>query len=92
MGAVGKMKAFLQGKHFTITMDHWTSLVIDNYGAITLHEIDDFKLQAFILSCVKHDNGCTASEMEHQLLLDMVQWGLDKKLFITCVYLTVLPT
>jgi len=85
MGAVGKMKAFLQGKHFSITMDHWTSLATDNYGAITLHVIDDFKLLTFVLSCVKHDNGCTASEMERQLLLDMEQWGLDKKFFVTCI-------
>jgi hypothetical protein len=84
LSAMKKMKAFLKGKHFSITMDHWTSLATDNYGAITLHVIDDFKLITFVLSCVKHDNGCTASEMEHQLLLDMEQWGLDKK-FVSCI-------
>ena len=85
MGAVSKMKAFLKGKYFSLTMDHWTSLATDNYGAITLHLIDDFQLHAFVLSCVKHENGCTAIEMERQLLADMESWGLDRQYFVSCI-------
>lgn len=85
LGAVSKMKAFIKGKYFSITMDHWTSLANENYGAITLHLIDDFKLLTFVLSCMKHENGCTANEMEKQLKSDLNQWELDKSLFVCCV-------
>ena len=85
MGAVSKMKAFLKGKFYSLTMDHWTSLATDNYGAITLHVIDDFQLHAFVLSCVKHENGCTAVEMERQLLADMSSWGLERQYFVSCI-------
>jgi hypothetical protein len=45
LGAVGKMKVYFRGKHFASTIDHWTSFAQDNYGAITLHLIDDFKFE-----------------------------------------------
>jgi hypothetical protein len=69
-------------------MDHWTSLATENYGAITLHIIDDFKLCAFVLSCVKHENGCTAKEIEHQLLAELESRGLEKNFFIFICYIT----
>jgi hypothetical protein len=47
MGAVSK--TFLKGKFYSLSMDHWTSLATDNYGAIALHVIDDFQLHAFVL-------------------------------------------
>jgi len=80
-----KMKAFLNGKFFSVTLDHWTSLAMENYGAITIHTIDNFQLFSFVLSCTKHPNGCTAAEMENQLLLDLKYWDLDKNLFFACV-------
>ncbi len=64
MGAVSKIKEFLKGKYFSLNIDHWTSLATDNYGAITLPDIDDFQLHAFVVSCVKHANDCTATDME----------------------------
>jgi hypothetical protein len=82
LGAVSKMKTFIKGKYFSITIDHWTSLANESYGAITLHLIDDFKLLIFVLNCMKHENGCTATEMEKQLKSDLNQWELDKRLFV----------
>jgi hypothetical protein len=85
LGAVGKMKVFFRAKHFACTIDHWTSFAQDNYGAITLHLIDDFKLKSFVLSCVKHENGCSGAEMERQLSSDLTSWELDKSFFISLV-------
>jgi hypothetical protein len=30
-----RLKKYLQGKYFSITIDHWTTLANENYGAIT---------------------------------------------------------
>jgi hypothetical protein len=80
------MKKILKGKYFSVTLDHWTSLAMENYGAITIHTIDNFHLYSFVLSCMKHPNGCTAVEMESQLLSDLEYWGLDKKsYFVACI-------
>jgi len=79
------MKKFLKGKYFSVTLDHWTSLAMENYGAITIHTIDNFQLYSFVLSCMKHPNGCTAVEMESQLLSDLEYWGLDKSYFVACI-------
>jgi hypothetical protein len=57
----------------------------NNYGAITLHLIDDFKLKSFVLSCVKHENGCSGAETEQQLSSDLTSWDLDKSFFISLV-------
>ena len=62
--ASGKLKVFLQNRFFSITCDHWTSLANENYGALTLHLIDEFHLKTFVMSCVKHENGTTAVEVE----------------------------
>jgi hypothetical protein len=80
-----RLKAYIKGQYFSITMDHWTSLANENYGAITLHFIDNFQLKAFVLSCTKHENGCRAIEMERQLVTDLQHWGLEKAFFVCCV-------
>jgi hypothetical protein len=67
-------------------MDHWTSLANENYGAITCHFIDDdFNLKAHVLSCMKHENGSSAQEMEHELIKDLEAWDLNKSFFVCCV-------
>ncbi len=68
-----KMKAYFQGKHFAITTDHWTSSAQENYGSIILHLTHVFELKSFVLSCMKHKNGCSAIEMENQLASDLAQ-------------------
>jgi hypothetical protein len=80
-----KLKLFLQNRFFSITCDHWTSLANENYGALTLHLIDDFQLKTFVMSCVKHENGTTAVEVEGQLIHDLNQWGLQQKHLISFV-------
>ena len=40
----------LQGKKVTATFDHWTSRATLNYSCLTLHWIDDFKLQSSVIS------------------------------------------
>ena len=83
--ASGKLKVFLKNRFFSITCDHWTSLANENYGALTLHLIDEFQLKTFVMSCAKHENGTTAVEVEGQLIHDLNQWGLQKKHLISCV-------
>jgi len=85
LAAGNEMKSFMKGKYFSITTDHWTSFAKENYGAITLHLIHDFKLFSFVLSCTKHENGCSGIEMERQLLADIDHWDLDKSCFVCCV-------
>ena len=65
--------------------DHWTSLANENYGALTIHFIKDFKLKAYVLSCVKHENGASAEEMEVQLRRDMDTWELHNDSFMAIV-------
>jgi hypothetical protein len=60
-------------------------LANENYGALTIHFIKDFELKAFVLSCVKHENGASAEEMEAQLVSDMNAWELHRDLFIAIV-------
>jgi hypothetical protein len=82
--ASSKMKAFTKGNYYALATDHWTSFAKENYGAITLHLINDFQLHAFDLSCVKHENSCFVIEMEKQLLSDLDLWELDKHFFLVC--------
>jgi len=85
LNSIKKMKSFLSDKYFSVTIDHWTSLATDNYGALTLHLIDKFKLCAFVLSCMKHEDGCTAVAMEQQMLNDLNRWGLSQSHFVCCI-------
>ena len=62
--ATSKMKAFLKGKYFSLTIDHWTSIKNENYAALTLHTIDDFALKSLTLSCLKHEGRSTATNLE----------------------------
>ena len=83
--AMKALKACVSGEFFSLTADHWTSLANENYGALTIHFIKDFELKAFVLSCVKHENGASAEEMEAQLVSDMNAWELHRDLFIAIV-------
>jgi hypothetical protein len=38
-----KVERFFDGKHFALTSDHWTSIANENYAALTLHLIEEFK-------------------------------------------------
>jgi len=38
-----------------------------------------------VLSCVKHDNGSTAAEMDEQLVTDSATWGLQPSHFVALV-------
>ena len=65
--ATTAMNSFLKGKYFCITLGPWKSIANENYAAITLHTINNFVLKKLTLSCLKHEDGSTATEMEHQL-------------------------
>ena len=78
-----KLKAYIVGTYFSTTIDHWTSVANEIYGKITCHLIDDnFKLRAHVLSCKKHENGCSAREMEQQLISDLNSWNLFKGFYV----------
>jgi hypothetical protein len=79
--ATRKLKCYLESRYFSITCDHWTSMAQENYGALTLHLIDNFELKTFVLSCKKHPNGASAPEVESQLTSDLITWGLEKSFF-----------
>jgi hypothetical protein len=83
--AMKALKACVSGEFFSLTADHWTSLANENYGALTIHFIKDFKLKAYVLSCVKHENGASAEEMEVQLRSDMVSWELHNDSFMAII-------
>jgi hypothetical protein len=61
------IKTMLNGNSFSITVDHWASIANENYGAITLHFIQNFELQTIVLSFMKHQGGCSGEELAHQL-------------------------
>lgn len=82
---MGKLKSFLNDKYFSITCDHWTSLAQENFGALTIHLIDNIELKAFVLSCMHHPNGTTAAEVEAQFIHDLVSWGLQKRHLVAVV-------
>jgi hypothetical protein len=42
------MKACVRDEFFSLTADHWTLLVNENYGALTIHVINGFELKAFV--------------------------------------------
>ncbi len=46
---------------------------------------DDFKLKAHVLSCMKHENGSSAREMEQQLTKDLRAWDLEKSFYVCSV-------
>lgn len=63
-----KLKKFISEKYYSVTTDHWTSKANENYGAMTLHVInEEFQLKTFVLSCRKHENGACAEELKRFL-------------------------
>jgi hypothetical protein len=83
--ATTTMKTFFKGKFFSVTLDHWTSIANENYAALTLHTIDNFVLKKLTLSCLKHEGGSTATEMDDQLAADLETWGLSAETFVAMV-------
>jgi len=79
------IKTMLNGNSFSITLDHWTSIANENYGAITLHFIQNFELQTIILSFMKHQGGCSGEELAHQLYTSLQSWGLDVKKHLVAI-------
>jgi hypothetical protein len=79
------IKDLLVGKSFGLTLDHWTSAANENYAALTLHTIHDFQLKLMVLSCVKHDTGSTAAQMDEQLVSDLATWELQLSQFVALV-------
>jgi hypothetical protein len=51
------IKDLIGSNFFSVTTDHWTSISNDNYGAVTLHFINDFKVTTIVLSFEKHKRG-----------------------------------
>jgi hypothetical protein len=47
--------------------------------------IHDLELKSFDLSCVQHEKGTSAFEVESQLVYDLDLWGLDRKYLFCCV-------
>ena len=81
-----RLRKYIQEKTFSVTVDYWTSLANENYGTLTLHIIDDFRLVSFVVSCVKHEDGAMAEGMESQLTSDLQScWGLNAEFFIPLV-------
>ena len=85
ISASEKLKSFLTNRFYSITSDHWTSAATENYGCLTLHVIDDFQMKCFVMSCVHHENGTSAFEVEAQLVNDLGLWGLEKRHLFSCV-------
>ena len=54
-------------------------------AALTLHTIENFVLKSLTLSCLKHEGGSTASEMDDQLSDDLDLWGLSADKFVAMV-------
>jgi hypothetical protein len=52
---------------------------------ITLHFINDFKLNTAVLSFEKHKGGCTGEELQEQLFNSLLAWRLPLSKFVACV-------
>jgi len=61
------------------------SVANENYAALTLHLIDNFKMKRMVLSCVKHSGRSYAADMDEQLAADLMSWGLEEKCFVVLV-------
>ena len=85
VNASEKLRSLLSNRFYSITSDHWTSAATENFGALTLHVIHDFKLKSFVMSCVHHENGTSALEVEAQLVYDLGLWRLEKCHLFCCV-------
>jgi hypothetical protein len=75
---VESIRKFIGNNYFSVTTDHWTSLANDNYGAITGHFIEDFKLRTVVLSFQKHVGRCSAEELLQQLFNALNLWQFDR--------------
>jgi hypothetical protein len=73
------IKDMILGNSFSITVDHWTSMANENYGAMMLHFIHKFELHTIILSFMRHQGGCSGEEVANQLYTSLHSWGQDVK-------------
>ena len=70
----------LQGKHYAITIDHWTSIAQDNFMALTCHFITaDFRLVPKVLGCHKHVGKADAASILPSIKTELERFGLVGK-------------
>ena len=72
------LKARLKGKKLTATGDHWTSKGHDNYSCLTVHWIEDFKLESAVLSVYAYQGSTCADNLVVDFADKLEEWGIGK--------------
>lgn len=71
-------KQMLDGQHFALTSDHWTSNASTTFLAITCHFInEDWELVSLTLSCSEHAGRTTAKDCEREIKAALSKYELD---------------
>lgn len=63
-----------------LTTDSWTSRANENYVAITVHYIHDFKLKSHILDCYCYSDSHTALNLCSEIKKIAEKWGIQNKI------------
>ena len=72
------LKAKLKGEALTLTLDHWSSCVGDQYSGYTCHFVDEnMKLNSYCLGCTVSTEGMTADVMHSELDAMLSSFGLS---------------
>ena len=68
----------LEGQHHSLTTDHWTSRVNDNYAGVIAHYIDaNWELKNFPLCCCRHEGTQGAVDIINLLDKTKEEFGLN---------------
>ena len=72
------VKTALEGQHFALTTDHWTSRANDNYAGVTAHYINaNWELKTFTLCCCRHEGTQGAVDIIDLLDKTKEEFGLS---------------
>lgn len=70
-------KLMLDGQHFALTSDHWTSNASTTFLAITCHFInEDWELVSLTLTCSEHPGKTTAKDCEREIKKALAKYEL----------------
>ena len=79
------LKERIKGKQVTATFDHWTSRAKDNFSCLTLHWIENFKLEHAVVTVYKYSGETTGQEIAKDFLRKLKEYGVHDtcKFFVT---------
>jgi len=81
------LKDRLQGKQATPTTDHWRSRAMDNYSALTIQWIENFKVHSAVLAVYVFKGLTNANKLVDDFIEKLNEWDL-----VGCVRFVVTDT